>query len=241
VFETTVSKLTSSPENIPRAKPLYQFFHQFESKYGERAQAVSIEKRMVDLFSGNHILSTFEERFAFTQAETSGFNPCMVRLIISPAQARPKAILAEAMPTIEAVQAIPAQVGYTQSPKRPLDDSDAEQPARKVARGESPLKGAAGRRQQQRQAREQLGPVASMGSVGSIGSMLVPAPPKPLPPSIHGLLSILPPASRWHEIRLDATMLVGILRSIDLTKAKVAGSSSAYGNVHPTSTSYEGL
>ncbi|KAI4194992.1 MAG: hypothetical protein LQ350_007448 [Teloschistes chrysophthalmus] len=40
-FETVVNKLTAKPETLPKAKPLYAFFHDFESKYGGLAQISS--------------------------------------------------------------------------------------------------------------------------------------------------------------------------------------------------------
>lgn len=50
VFETAVNKLAQKPETIAKAKPIYAFFHDFESRYGELAQIVKLETRMKDLF-----------------------------------------------------------------------------------------------------------------------------------------------------------------------------------------------
>jgi len=50
VFETVVNKLGRKPETVARAKPLYAFFHDFESRYGELSQITKLEKRMSDLF-----------------------------------------------------------------------------------------------------------------------------------------------------------------------------------------------
>ncbi|KAL8996466.1 MAG: hypothetical protein Q9169_004016 [Polycauliona sp. 2 TL-2023] len=185
IFETVVNKLTSKPENVTRAKPLYAFFHDFESKYGELTQIMKLEKRMKDHFPEDPTLAHFSRRFV-----QPGFDPTAIRPIISTAtQTRPKSIhpLDMPMPT----QVSPPRHGQKgSSPKRglPLEDSDteAERP-RKVARGESPLKGAAGRRleQQKRNQQPQYDPV-----------LLQPLPPS-LPPAIMHVLSNLPRASHY--------------------------------------------
>jgi cleavage stimulation factor subunit 3 len=207
VFETTVSRLSAKPENIPRTKPLYLFIHEYESNYGELAQISKLEKRMADLFPEDPSLVRFGHRFRIPT-----FDPCTVRTIISPnAQTRPKGS-AYAMPTTETeplpnpAAILSAATGYVQSPKRPHDgaDSDAEQPARKLARGESPLKGAAGRRQQQRQRAE------------GYGSQVAVPPPKPLPRDITLLLSMIPNAATYPaNARLNPESMVGLLRGID--------------------------
>ncbi|THY20125.1 Suf-domain-containing protein [Aureobasidium pullulans] len=214
VFETTVSKLSAKPENIPRTKPLYLFIHEYESNYGELAQITKLEKRMADLFPEDPSLVRFGHRFRIPT-----FDPCTVLTIISPnAQTRPKGA-DFAMPSTEA-EPVPnpavlsAAAGYVQSPKRPLDnaDSDAEQPARKLARGESPLKGAAGRRQQQRQRAE------------GYGSQVVVPPPKPLPRDITLLLSMIPNALTYPaQARLNAESMVALIRSIDPNRAMMQG------------------
>jgi len=213
VFETTVSKITAKAENVPRARPLYLFFHNWEARFGELSQLSNIERRMAELYPQDPSLARFAMRFASSNPELPVFDPCNVRLIISHNQIKPKALVpTEAFPTVEAVQSLAAPTVYTQSPKRPLEDSDAEQPARKLARGESPLKGAAGRRQQQRQAREGFGSISSLPQ------------PKLLPPHVHALLSIIPPARQWSGARFDPQGMVDLLRSTDLGRAAAAGS-----------------
>ncbi|KAK5279338.1 mRNA 3'-end-processing protein rna14, partial [Cryomyces antarcticus] len=157
VFETTVSKLAQKPETLQKAKPIYTFFHGYEAQYGELSQINKLEKRMADLFPEDPQLSRFAHRYT-----AQAFDPTAIRPIISPAtQARPKA-----MPSIERLPSIQnsprpfmAQPVQAASPKRPFvpDESDNEQP-RKLARGESPLKGAAGRRQiaQQKQIQRRI-------------------------------------------------------------------------------------
>ncbi|KAL8771700.1 MAG: hypothetical protein Q9209_002891 [Squamulea sp. 1 TL-2023] len=185
IFETVVNKLTSKPENVPRAKPLYAFFHDFESKYGELTQIVKLEKRMKDHFPEDPTLSHFSRRFV-----QPGFDPTTIRPIISPAtQTRPKSVQNADIPL--PTQVSPPREGQKpNSPKRalPLDesDTDAERP-RKLPRGESPLKGAAGRRleQQKRNQQPQYDPV-----------LLQPTPPS-LPSAIMHVLSSLPRASHY--------------------------------------------
>jgi cleavage stimulation factor subunit 3 len=169
---------------------------------------------MADLFPEDPSLVRFGHRFRIPT-----FDPCTVRTIISPnAQTRPKGS-EFAMPSTE-IEPVPnpavlsAATGYVQSPKRALDnaDSDAEQPARKLARGESPLKGAAGRRQQQRQRAE------------GYGSQVVAPPPKPLPRDITLLLSMIPNAATYPaQARLNPESMVALIRGIDPTRAMVQG------------------
>lgn len=219
MFETTVSKLSTKPESVQRTKPLYLFFHEYESSYGELAQITKLEKRMADLFPEDPSLIRFGHRFRIPT-----FDPCTVRTIISPsAQTKPKGA-ETVLATIETEPApnpvvLSAVSGYMQSPKRPLDgaDSDAEQPARKLARGESPLKGAAGRRQQQRQRAEGYGSQA-----------LIP-PPKPLPRDLTMLLNMIPNASSYGSAaRMNPEAMVALLRTLDLNHSLAQGSYGGY-------------
>lgn len=235
VFETTVSKITAKAENIPRAKALYQFMHDFESKFGEVAQINNLEKRMAELYPADRSMTRFSQRFSTSHVDFPVFDPCGVRLIVSPTQTRPKEMMMPPVPTIETAPPAIAQSGYVQSPKRPMEDSDAEQPARKMMRGESPLKGAAGRRQQQqRQAREQYG--SHLGG---------PAPPKPLPAQISALLSIIPPARSWIETRFHPERMVDLIRSVDMTRANVPAASGGapqnYGKLNRASLQFRAL
>ena len=120
---------------------------------------------------------------------------------------------------------------YIASPKRPFDDSDNEMPQRnKFMRGESPLKGAAGRRLQ-----TQTGSTLSNMAAGGGGSGFmtknyiptsaaaappVPAGPTPLPRDISYLLSILPHASLYRSTMFDAHQMVDFLKSVELAGAK---------------------
>ncbi|KAI4088171.1 MAG: hypothetical protein LQ344_006263 [Seirophora lacunosa] len=190
IFETVVNKLTSKPETLPKAKPLYAFFHDFESKYGEHTQIIKLEKRMREHFPDDPNLSAFSRRFV-----QPGFDPTVIRPIISPAaQTRPRAISGGEVALAVQGSPLPRPGQPTNSPKRPLplddSDNDAERP-RKLARGESPLKGAAGRRlEQQKRTQQPQGPPQPEYN-------LPPPPPPSLPPAITHILGNLPKAAHY--------------------------------------------
>lgn len=226
VFETIVGKLIAKPENIPRTKPLFLFFHEYEAHFGELAQITKMEQRMATLFPEDPQLQRFSRRFA-----SPTFDPTTVRPIISPrTQMKPvmpvlptiMPSIEEAMPIVPPVQtqepriASPAQnilnsprlanlPVATNSPKRPLEDADESVQPRKLARGESPLKGAAGRRLDA--ARRNM---AASGST-PIG---LPQGPAPLPREINFLLGIIPAAHTYRETRFKPEGLVNMLRNI---------------------------
>lgn len=226
VFETIVGKLTAKPENIPRTKPLFLFFHEYEAHFGELAQITKMEQRMATLFPEDPQLQRFSRRFA-----SPTFDPTTVRPIISPrTQMKPvMPVMPSVMPSIEeAMPNAPPQVQVqeqriaspaanlnsphlaqlpmaTNSPKRPLEDADDNVQPRKFARGESPLKGAAGRRLDA--ARRNM---AASGST-PIG---LPQGPAPLPREINFLLGIIPPAHTYRETRFKSEGLVNLLRSL---------------------------
>lgn len=114
--------------------------------------------------------------------------------------------------------------GGTNSPKRPYaDDYDdaggsSLHPPRKILRaaeqrefqrGESPLKGAAGRRlDQQRRGGAGYGGYGSHGSGGG--------PPPSLPTMLTFLLGQIPPASQYNGLRYSAPGLVHLLRETEM-------------------------
>ncbi|KAK5000031.1 mRNA 3'-end-processing protein rna14 [Elasticomyces elasticus] len=224
VFETTVSRLTSKPTTIHLAKPIFSYFYEYESHYGELSQITKLETRMATLFSSDPSLSRFAQRY-----RTETFDPTTFRPVISAAaQAKPKA-----MPSIEVPKPVegvysprpatapgPSQPAHQQntnayvpSPKRPLhipEDSDSEQP-RKFARGESPLKGAAGRRTLAAAKRNQHQAQDSMTAM--------PA----LPRDVMILLSLIPGAASWNATRFSPEGMVGLLRDIDLGRVRLEG------------------
>jgi cleavage stimulation factor subunit 3 len=106
----------------------------------------------------------------------------------------------------------PAAVHISNSPKRPYmpDESDGEQP-RKIARGESPLKGAAGRRLDA--ARRNQARAADGSSHLNVPQAMQPPS---LPREVMFLLSIIPGAQTYRETRFNAERMVALLRNIDV-------------------------
>ncbi|KAK2609740.1 hypothetical protein N8I77_003227 [Diaporthe amygdali] len=199
VFENCVKKMTEKPGSADKAKALFAYFHKYESQFGDRSQFVKLEQRMAELFPDDPKLAHFKARFA-----TANFDPIAARIIVSPsAQLRPKNI----MPSIEQRGSVlnsprpsvrqpnsPRQQ-FVNSPKRPLpveDLDDSLNPPRKMQRGESPLKGAAGRRLNQ-QNRMQAAPISR---------------------DITFLLSQIPPASAYDFPRFNSGNMVRFIRDI---------------------------
>ncbi|KAK4100368.1 hypothetical protein N658DRAFT_101441 [Parathielavia hyrcaniae] len=216
LFETVVNRLTQKPETLHKAKPLYAYFHKYESHFGELAQIAKLEKRMAELFPEDPKLATFTARFSIEK-----FDPIAARIIVSPAtQLRPKLL----MPSIEqgtslqnsprpppfAARASPAPqfLPATNSPKRPFPVDDFDEPPRKIQRndfgefqrGASPLKGAAGRRlDQQRRMQGQ-------------GATSYAATPAPIARDITFLLSQIPRADLYDFHRFSPLHLANLLR-----------------------------
>jgi cleavage stimulation factor subunit 3 len=210
VFETTVGKLTTNPATAFRAKPIFAFLHEYESHFGELSQVARLEKRMRDLYPEDAVgLKHFAQRYL-----SRNFDPTSVRLIVSPSQTKPATTV---YPTVEGHHSVnnspPTKMSdtmATNSPKRPLpiDDFEDNQP-RKFARGESPLKGAAGRRMNQQQRTNgnfQPTPL----------SHVQPPPPPPLPGHLAFLLSIIPKASTYEFRRFDPSKMVELLRNVQI-------------------------
>lgn len=208
-FETAVGRLSQKPETLSKAKPLYAFFHDFEARYGELAQIVKLEKRMSEAFPDDPRLSSFSQRFTH-----DGFDPTAIRPIISPdTQARPKS-----MPSIEpAPPSAPnsppnRSIQIANSPKRPLpkeeSDNESNRP-RKLARGESPLKGAAGQRILDQQKRSRQPQDMSHFDGQSTAHVM---PPPPLPRDIGFLLSIIPKSSTYHATKFNPEAMVKLIR-----------------------------
>ena len=165
---------------------------------------------MSDLFPEDPSLTLFSRRF--TQ---QGFDPTVIRPIISPAtQTKPKNIPSIRAEPPEAMVDSPQQRinEIINSPKRPLptdDDDDSPRP-RKVARPESPLKGAAGRRlDQQKRNRQPEMPQFNP-------PVPHPPPPPPLPRDVMFLLSIIPKAETYHATKFSAEQLVKLLRDTNI-------------------------
>jgi cleavage stimulation factor subunit 3 len=226
VFETIVNRLTQKPENVVRAKPLYLFFHSYESKYGELSQIAKLEKRMADLFPEDSRLTRFAHRYQHTNLQNQRFDPTAIRPMISlAAQAKPKSL----HPSIEKQPssdidtpvapfspqpqnsprpglAVPDHQPYI-SPKRPYvqDITDDAQSRNKVPRGDSPLKGAAGRRLDAAKRRGEGG-----NQVSNVG-------PPALPRDVTFFLSILPRADlSGHLPKPSVPALMQILSVVNM-------------------------
>ncbi|KAI1878540.1 uncharacterized protein JN550_000722 [Neoarthrinium moseri] len=211
VFSQSVKKFKEKPELLPKLKPLYAYFHGYEAKFGELAQIKELEKQMAESFPEDPKLVHFAARFS-----SDGFNPITARVIISPAaQMRPKHIMQSVEQVSTSTRASPhpstmvdrsPRPQYLQavnSPKRPFqaDDQDDFNPPKRLARGASPLKGAAGRRlDQQRRAAQGQG-VTTYSSA-----------PAPISRDITFLIGLIPPTYQYDAPRYKADSLVRILR-----------------------------
>ena len=161
---------------------------------------------MCDLFPEDPLLIIFSRRFA-----NQDFNPTTVRPIVSPAtQSRPKTILNVQTPP--EINPIPSLLRSANSPKRPLlqDDSDTDggRP-RKFVRGESPLKGAAGRRLDQQKRNQQNQEIFSHPTPQA-------PPPPALPRDVLFLLSIIPKAETYHATKFKAEEMVRLIRETNI-------------------------
>ncbi|KAF7720101.1 Uncharacterized protein PECH_001216 [Penicillium ucsense] len=206
VFETTVRRLAATPENAHKAKPIFAFLHEYESRYGDLGQVISLESRMRELYPEDPSLEQFSHRFT-----TSTFNPMTVRHILSPSQTRPKT---QHQPIVFESRATPTpyQEGPLGSPKRayPGDDNeyDSDRP-RKFARADSPLRGGQNRQIGMQKRVTQLNG-QNTSSYKPQGS------PAPLPRDVVHLLSIIPPASSYNISRLLPEKMVELLRHVDI-------------------------
>lgn len=112
----------------------------------------------------------------------------------------------------------------TNSPKRPLDDADNEQnQPRKMVRGESPLKGAAGRRLD----------AARRNNAAGGGNTPI-AGPAPLPREINFLLGIIPGAHTYQATRFSAEGMVALLRNTTLPLPNHPGGAAAAPQAPPS-------
>ncbi|KAI1173088.1 hypothetical protein F4777DRAFT_559170 [Nemania sp. FL0916] len=216
VFSQTVKRFKEKPELVTKLKPLYAYFHAYEARYGELAQVQELEKQMAELFPDEPRISPFAARFA-----TERFDPITARVIVSPAQQmRPKlAVLQSVEDPSFSLRNTPQHMGQSErsprpqhlsvnqgnlkSPKRPfqMDEADDYNPPRKIARGASPLKGAAGRRLDQQ--RRQGGTTASGATVS-------------IPRDITFLLGLIPSADTFHSQRFRPERMVQLIRDTDV-------------------------
>ncbi|KAL1884169.1 hypothetical protein VTK73DRAFT_6838 [Phialemonium thermophilum] len=245
VFETCVNRLTQKPELVHKAKPLYAYFHKYESQFGELSQISKLEKRMAELFPEDPKLAHFSSRFS-----TDKFDPIAARIIVSPAtQLRPKRSVISSIeqpttsiqgsPRPQAFRAINSpriqHVHATNSPKRPfqVDEHDDMNPPRKMQRsdlqefqrGASPLKGAAGRRLDQQRRH------------GASSSYNTTAPV--IPRDVTFLLTLIPPADTYNAQRFSAPGMVKLLQDTvipDYSTWKARDQNSQRRNIQPSAS-----
>ncbi|KAK5995626.1 mRNA 3'-end-processing protein RNA14 [Cladobotryum mycophilum] len=183
VFETCVNRLIAKPETLHKAKPLYAYFHKYESQYGELSQIKKIEDRMAELFPEDPRLKNFTARYS-----SDKFDPIAAPVIISKAvQMRPKQML----PPLSSLHQRGAAIRRKNRSKahgRKLN------PPKRLARGTSPLKGAAGRRLDQQRRNQSSA----------------------LHRDITFLLGILPPGHTYDSQRLNPAGVVSLLRDTQL-------------------------
>jgi cleavage stimulation factor subunit 3 len=249
VFETTMTKIAntstiSEQQKKEKSRPLLGYMHSVESNYGDLDKIHKIERRLREMFPSEPDFTRFASRFALPS-----FDALAVQLVISPTQARPKIGVGVPesgvvpVPSIEEPGRSPPgpsrlELGphgpYVASPKRGLEDSDNETPARKFMRAESPLKGAAGRRIQSQSQAGGPAPPGSSGGGGFVTKTYVPgqagppgggsqAPPHPaaLPWEIHGLLNKLPNARYYTQHLFDPAKMLNLLNSTNLANARL--------------------
>lgn len=206
----TVRKLASNPDSVPKAKPIFAFLHDYESRYGDLVQVINLETRMRELFPDDPTLSQFAHRYS-----TPTFDPTAVKPLISLSQAKPKLSPFE---QAQSVRDTPtpryADLPSTNSPKRPfpLDefDDDLSRP-RKFIRADSPLKGNVGRRLEPQKRTQQ------MNGGGHTGGQFRPqSSATPLPRDIVYLLSIIPPATAYNVGRFVPEKIIELIRRVDI-------------------------
>lgn len=173
---------------------------------------------MKEHFLEDHTLALFSGRFA-----TKTFDPVTFRPVLSPAtQCRPKAAGDNLSAAAQHVSGSSALGLVGNSPKRaaPFEDSDTDgERPRKLARGESPLKGAAGRRLNQ-----QKGPLGHQHTNSAQpGTYSLPQPPPPPPPpslprDVLFLLSIIPRPDTYTITKFNAAKMVELFRDTEIPK-----------------------
>lgn len=220
----SATRLGKTPALLATAKPLFVFWHQYESHYGDLPQLKNLEQRMREAFPEDPELALFSRRHS-----APGFDPCAIRPLISQkAQATPKLLpVIEQPPPSSAVHSPAPRPGLSlatanNSPKRPFDESDSESgPPRKFLRGESPsLKGAAGRRLDAAKNRSMGRTEAN--TAGTHPQTTSNARKHPIPQPIYRMLNILPPTMASRGLPpIPEDLILRLLRGADLSKEGV--------------------
>ncbi|KAI1075980.1 hypothetical protein F5B20DRAFT_557755 [Whalleya microplaca] len=241
VFSQAVQRFKEKPELIPKLKPLYAYFHGYEAKFGELSQVKELERQMAELFPGDPKVAHFAARFS-----TDKFNPITARAIISPAkQMRPKTVMQSVEHHSASLRSSPHPVTHNErsprpqflpvinSPKRPFqaDDQDDQNQPRKLARGASPLKGAAGRRlDQQRRAQHNQGASTHVSNQPAI------------PSDIGFLLGVIPNARYFHDNRFNPDSVLRLIKETPIPDSrdwKAQHNESPASRVHAQQTTME--
>lgn len=227
VFETSMTKIErlediTIDQRRVKSRPLLTYMYQFESDYGDLGAIHRLAARMAELYPDEPEVARFTQRFELPNLDAS-----RTILALSPTQMQPKMAIIE--PTLASVQAasgfpaglvspLPGQMllgphgPYIASPKRPLDDADDDSPAAKYLRGESPLKGAAGRR-------IATASGAATVAAGNIALRNV-SQTQSLPNAILQLLAVLPSADSYKATRFVPEKMVELMKHVDLTRAR---------------------
>lgn len=264
VFETCVNKLAQKPETVHKAKPLLAYMHKREAEYGDLTRVTELEKRMAELYPNDPKLALFSKRFATEKFDPVGariiISPSAQlrpRLILPSIEKQPRSARNSPMPghlrgASPRVQLLSAG-GGTNSPKRPYaddyDDANGStfNPPRKILRagdqrefqrGESPLKGAAGRRlDQQRRLQGHSGTGAGSAGHGSYSGHSTTGSTLSLPTMVTFLLGQIPPAHQYNGFRCSAPALVHLLRETHIDpNAAYDASRRAGGGSRPYAT-----
>ncbi|KAF8458268.1 hypothetical protein BDZ91DRAFT_666067 [Kalaharituber pfeilii] len=239
VFETFVGRVPAQ-----KAKRVYQFFYEYESQYGDLGQIYKLEKRMGELYPNDPYLNRFTARYSYNTTNPSLYHPIispaqqlrpkglsLPPLSSAPAQQQPEPPSSQVSATSTAASSqILRQTHVPPSPKRTAHDFDASdtesahtthsrdpashRPAKKLHRGDSPLKGAAGRRldqQKQRLLSQRRGEDGRGDGGRAAGGGL-----NVIPDAVMFLLGIIPGASSYNAVRFRPEAIIDLLRGVTL-------------------------
>ena len=178
MFETAIGRLSGNPNTIHATRPLFGLLHEFETKYGDLAQVMRLETRMQELMPGQPAVQLFADRYTSSNFDPTAVIPPylsqaeMCNQVSCHHQSKYRRCLKQqTRPITRLIDSI-----NTSSPKRPFPTEDFDEGPRKLARAESPLKGAAGRRMNQQQ--HQRNPNGL--SISSTQPLVIPTP-RPYP------------------------------------------------------------
>lgn len=213
VFETSTRRLTATPANIPKSRILFAFMHHHETRYGDMVQIMNIENKMKELFPDDPVLNTFTARFT-----SATFNPISVQLVLSPTQSRPpEPHVTQVAPVPRYQEPAMAESVSKRSHTDEYEEDFLTNRPRKVARGDSPMRGppsgSARRKNAREQRQERQDRQEQQQQQQAVTNLEVPPP---LPKAINYLLSIIPPAASYHSVRFSPARMVSLINQIDM-------------------------